>query len=82
VLREKHVAKRDVHVTPREDGDGWKVERSGSERASSVHRTQAEAETEGRRLARADEVEFFLHGRDGRIRERDTYGQDPYPPKG
>jgi hypothetical protein len=72
--------KRDVHVTPREDG--WAVERSGAQRATSVHDTQLEAEAEGRRLARQDHVEFNLHGRDGRVREKDSYGNDPHPPKG
>ncbi len=75
------TSKRDVHVTPRPDGD-WNVIRDGAERPSSVHDTQAEAEARGRGLARGDEVEFFLHGRDGRIRERDSYGNDPHPPRG
>lgn len=69
-----------VHVTPRDEG--WAVIREGSDRASSVHPTQAEAERAGREAARRDETEFFLHGRDGRIRERDSYGHDPYPPRG
>lgn len=73
--------KRNVHVTPRPDGR-WNVLREGGERASSVHATQREAETQGRRTAKEDGVEFLLHGRDGRIRERDSYGADPYPPKG
>lgn len=74
------MAKRPVHVTPRDDGN-WSVQRQGGQRASSVHDTQAEAESEGRRLARQDETEFFLHGRDGQIRERDSYGNDPNPPR-
>jgi hypothetical protein len=24
----------------------------------------------------------LIHGEDGRIRERNSYGNDPYPPKG
>ncbi len=75
------MTKKDVHVTPRADGD-WNVLRAGGERASSVHRTQAEAEAAGRRLARQDQVEFNLHGRDGRIREKDSYGNDLNPPIG
>jgi hypothetical protein len=68
-----------VHVVPR--GDQWAVERAGNQRATSLHRTQAEAERVGRPIARADKTEFFLHGRDGQIRERDSYGNDPNPPK-
>ena len=68
-----------VHVVPR--GERWAVEREGSERASSVHDTQAEAERIGRPLARAEHTEFFLHGRNGQIRQRDSYGNDPNPPR-
>jgi hypothetical protein len=72
--------KKPVHVTPREDG--WAVMREGNERASSVHRTQKEAEKKGRQTARNDKTEFLLHNKQGQVRERDSYGPDPYPPKG
>ena len=72
--------KTPVHVTPREDG--WAVMREGNERASSVHRTQKEAEKKGRQTARNDKTEFLLHNKQGQVRERDSYGPDPYPPKG
>jgi ketosteroid isomerase-like protein len=72
--------KKPVHVTPRHDG--WAVTREGNDRASSVHRTQKEAEKKGRQTARKDKTEFYLHIRQGQIRERDSYGNDPYPPKG
>ena len=72
--------KKPVHVTPREDG--WAVMREGNERASSVHRTQKEAEKKGRQTARNDKTEFLLHNKQGQVRERDSYGPDPYPPRG
>ena len=71
--------KKAVHVVPR--GDHWAVEREGNQRASSLHDTQAEAERTGRPVARADKTEFYLHGRDGQIRKKDSYGNDPNPPK-
>lgn len=73
--------KKNVHVTPREDGR-WNVQRSGSSRASSVHDTQAAAAEEGKRLARQDNVEYDLRGRNGQIREKNSYGNDPHPPEG
>jgi hypothetical protein len=72
--------KKPVHVTPRDDG--WAVMREGNQRASSVHSTQKEAEKAGRQAARKDQTEFYLHNRQGKVRERDSYGKDPYPPKG
>ncbi|MGN9809731.1 DUF2188 domain-containing protein [Micromonospora sp. BQ11] len=71
--------RKPVHVVPHPDG--WAVRREGSQRAASVHDTQAEAARQGRASARASETEFYLHGRNGQIRERDSYGNDPNPPR-
>ncbi|MDQ3766286.1 MAG: DUF2188 domain-containing protein [Actinomycetota bacterium] len=73
------MPKKNIHVTPH--GDKWAVKREGSSRASSVHNTQNEAEQKGRQAARKDKTEFYLHNRQGQIRERDSYGNDPNPPK-
>ena len=62
--------------------NGWAVKASGASRASSVHRTQGQAITRGRELSRNQGSELFIHGRNGQIRERDSHGRDPYPPKG
>lgn len=70
-----------VHITPRDDGR-WNVIRDNAERASSVHDTQADAASAGRGTARRESTELYIHGRDGQIRDRDSYGNDPYPPKG
>ena len=65
----------DVHVVP---GDsGWRVEVEGQSRASGTHPTQDAAWDQARRLAQQNHSEALLHGRDGRIRERNTYGHDP-----
>ncbi len=74
------MAKNNVHVTPQ--GNKWAVKREGSQRVSSLHDTQKEAEKKGRQAARNDKAEFYLHNKQGRIRERDSYGNDPHPPKG
>ncbi len=68
------------HVVPH--GDKWAVRGEGNERATSVHDTQRQAIEVARQIARNQESELFIHGEDGRIRERDSYGSDPYPPKG
>ena len=51
-------------------------------RASSTHDTQREATEQGKDIAKNQRTELLIHGRDGAIRERNTYGRDPYPPKG
>lgn len=74
------MAKRNQHVVPHPDG--WAVRGAGSRRASSVHETQKEATSAAREIAKRQGVELFIHGRDGKIRERDSHGNDPHPPKG
>lgn len=68
------------HVVPR-DG-AWAVRKTGSNRVTKTFGTQKEAITEARRLAREQRTELYIHSVDGRIRERETYGTDLYPPKG
>ena len=74
------MGKRNHHVVPHPEG--WAVTREGSERPSSVHRTQAEAVDQGRAVSRNQGTELLVHGRDGRIRYRDSHGGDPFPPPG
>ena len=62
--------------------NGWAVKKEGASRASSLHDTQAGAWNEARRLARGSGGEALLQGQDGKIRARNSYGYDPYPPKG
>jgi hypothetical protein len=69
------MAKGDVHVVPSDKG--WKVEVAADGKPRSVHRTQEEARLAAREIARRNKRELFVHGRDGQIRERNTYGTDP-----
>ena len=74
------MSKKSIHTAKR--GDSWANVREGGSRASSTHSTQADAAKAAREQARQDQVEHFIHGRDGKIRERNSYGNDPHPPKG
>ena len=74
------MAKRNQHVVPH-NGD-WAVRGAGSRRATSVHPTQREAADAAREIARNQRSELFIHRKDGRIRDRSLYGNDPFPPRG
>ena len=74
------MSKKGQHVVP--GISGWSVKKAGSSRATSVHATQAEAIAAATQIARNQKTELYIHGRDGRIRERNSYGNDPHPPKG
>ena len=72
--------KHDVHVSPKGgDRKGWNVSQSGT--VQSTHRTQQAAIDAGRREAKRDQVDLVTHGRDGKIRSKDSYGNDPNPPR-
>lgn len=71
--------KRDIHVVPR--GGGWARVKEGASRAGSLHSTQKDAINSAREQARRERVEVVIHRKDGRIRDSDSYGNDPFPPR-
>lgn len=72
---------KNQHVTPHPNG-GWQVKGAGNQRATARTTTQAEARTIARDLAIKNKSDMVVHGTDGRIREKNSYGNDPCPPKG
>lgn len=74
------MSKRGQHVVP--SGTGWSVRKAGSSRASGTFTTQRDAIAKARTIAKNQRTEVYIHGRDGKIRSRDSYGNDPHPPKG
>jgi uncharacterized protein YdaT len=62
--------------------DGWGVRGEGNSKVTSIHSTQREAIEKAKSIAVNQNSELFIHGQNGRIRERNSYGNDPYPPKG
>ncbi|WP_404391356.1 DUF2188 domain-containing protein [Pseudoalteromonas phenolica] len=71
---------KNQHVVPHESG--WAVKGAGNSKATSVHSTQAEAIEHARNIAQNQRSEMLVHGQNGRIREKNSYGDDPFPPKG
>lgn len=60
---------------------GWGVKGEGNQKCSSVHDTQKAAIGSARDIAKNQKSEVVIHGRDGKIRDKDSYGNDPCPPK-
>jgi hypothetical protein len=71
---------KNQHVVPH--GSEWAVKGAGNSKATSVHSTQKEAINHGRKIAQNQKSELLIHGENGRIREKNSYGNDPFPPKG
>jgi hypothetical protein len=77
------MAKRDKYHVVHKD-DKWKVEKEQGKRASSVHDTKAEAEKAAKELAKSqpNPSQVIVHKMNGTIQTENTYGNDPFPPKG
>ena len=71
---------KNIHVV--HDGEQWKVKQENAMRSSGNFGTQREAIDRARQIAQNNGQEVAIHGLDGRIREKHSYENDPYPPKG
>jgi hypothetical protein len=64
------------------EDDRWVVKEEGAERPVASFKTQGQAWEKAKSIARRERSEAVLHGKDGRIRERNTYGHDSRSAKG
>ena len=69
------------HVAPHPNG-GWQVKGAGNTRATARTRTQKEAIDIATSIARNQASELVVHRTNGQIREKNSYGKDPFPPRG
>jgi len=71
---------RNQHVVPVDDGK-WGVRGEGNSRLTRITNTQSDAIDIAKQIAQNQGSEVVIHRPDGRIRDRDSYGNDPNPPK-
>lgn len=71
--------KKNVHVTYKHDV--WNVIGEGNKKSSNVFKTKTEALEKGKNMAINKGVELVIHGRNGKIQDKDSYGNDPIPPR-
>jgi hemerythrin superfamily protein len=69
------------HVTPDPQG-GWRAAKEGASRALIRGDNKSEVVSRARQAARGQKGQLLVHGRDGRIQEERTYGEDPRGSKG
>ena len=72
---------KNQHITPHPKG-GWQVKGANNSRATVRTETKAEAIAIGKEIARNQRSEMVIHGRNGQIQDKNSYGNDPFPPKG
>lgn len=72
--------RKTIHVV--RNGDTWKVKQENAKRSSGNFDTQQEAIKRAQEIAKNNGQEVAIHNRNGLIREKNSYGNDPYPPEG
>jgi len=73
---------KSTHVVPNKEKGGWDIKQSGGQRSSGHFDTKKDAVDRARIISQNQNTELTIHNKDGKISEKDSHGNDPYPPKG
>jgi hypothetical protein len=76
------MAKKNIHTVYNSGGEKWKNKEEGVKKAVSSHRKKDPAVGKGAQVAKKKRVEHLIHGKKGKIQSRNSYGNDPFPPRG
>ncbi|TNG92521.1 DUF2188 domain-containing protein [Pasteurellaceae bacterium USgator11] len=71
--------KKNQHVVPHPEG--WAVKGAGNSKATAVYPTQKQAVDRAEDIARNQKADTKIHGKDGKIRAGNSYGNDSFPPR-
>lgn len=71
--------KKNQHVVPYKGK--WAVKGEGNQKVTKVTETQKEAIEIAKEIAKNKGGEVVIHNKKGQIRDKDSYGNDPCPPK-
>ena len=74
------MSKKNQHIV--KHPEGWAVKGVGNSKATIITETKKEAIAAGKEIAKNQQSELIIHGKDGKIQEKNTYGNDNFPPKG
>jgi hypothetical protein len=69
---------KNQHVTPK--NGSWQVKGAGNQKATVSTKTQKKAIEIAKDIAKNQKSEVVIHGKNGQIRDKDSYGNDPVPP--
>ena len=70
---------KNQHVVP--NGKKWSIKGAGNSRKTGSFDTQKEAIDKAREIAINQKSEVVIHRKNGKIRDKDSYGNDKNPPK-
>jgi uncharacterized protein YdaT len=79
-LKRQNIMAKNQHVVPNKGQ--WAVKGEGNSRATKITSTQDKAIEVAKGIAKNNNSELIIHRPNGRIREKNSYGSDPFPPEG
>jgi hypothetical protein len=74
------MIKKNQHVVPHKNG--WAIKGAGNNKATKITSTQQEAINIARDISKNKKSELIVHNKKGQIRQKDSFGNDNFPPKG
>lgn len=74
------MKKKSTHVVPKSSG-GWNIKQSGGKRSSGHFDKKQDAIDRAREISRNQGTELVIHNKDGKISQKDSHGNDPFPPR-
>ncbi|MGP3778799.1 DUF2188 domain-containing protein [Halanaerobium saccharolyticum] len=75
------MSRKNQHIVPTSNNE-WGVKGENNKKLTAKFKTQKEAINHGKEICKNQKSELLVHGKNGRIRKRNSYGNDPFPPKG
>jgi len=71
---------KNQHVVPH--NGKWGVKGAGNTKVTKTTETQSQATEIAKEIAKNQKSEVVIHRPNGQIRDKNSYGNDPFPPKG
>lgn len=70
-------SKKNQHVVPIDHG--WAVTGEHNSRKTKITATKKEALERARKIAMNQKTELVIHNKNGKISDKDSFGNDPFP---
>ncbi len=70
-------SKKNQHVIPADEK--WAVRGENNSRRTKITKSKSEAVEHARKIAKNKKSELVIHNKDGKISDKDSYGNDPFP---
>jgi len=75
------MPKKNIHTVYNKERKMWETKKEGQKKPLASSRTKATAQQKSIKQAKKAQVEHVIHNKDGKISDKDSYGNDPNPPK-